>query len=180
MLDNQLIILLLNTINPQLTAAGIPGTPIAASYQPTQQGVYNEPAAYLHKVGDVARGWPEKTYVWDDVLQQETYTETQIYETSFQISSLAIQWPGNVTQMTASDVLNLILYTLQNDITIQTLQAQGVGIYKVGDIRNPYFIDDVGRFEANPSLDFTLVHKQIISVAAPYTTDVEVTILPVT
>lgn len=177
MLDNQLIELILSTINPQLVVAGIPGTPIAQGNQPTQQGVFKKPAAYLHKIGDHRIGWPEKVYQWDGAVERST--DHTAYQTMFQVSALATQDPSDVNQLTASDVLNLVTYCLQTDVTVSTLSAQGVGILQINNLDNPYFVDDRGRWEASPSMTFTVTHAQIINTTAPYTDLVHFTTLPV-
>lgn len=179
MFDNQLIALILSTLNQQLVVAGIPGMPIVQANQPTNQGVLQEPAAYLHKVGDHRIGWPEKIYVWNENTQQEENHDRTSYQTMFQISTLATQVAGNVSQLTASDYLNLISYILQSDVTIGILSANGVGILHIGQIANPYFKDDRDRYEASPSLTFTLTHNQVINTTAPYTEIVNFNLLPI-
>lgn len=104
---------------------------------------------------------------------------TQQYETTFQIMTLATQNASTPNQYTASDILNAIAYILQNDSTIQTLEAQGIGILRIIDIRNPPFIDDRDRYEYGPSFDFTLTHKQIITSQAPILQSEEVDIYSV-
>lgn len=163
MLDNQLIALIRNTIIASEADAGIPNTPIAQAFQPTQQGVNSVPTAYLHKVGDRRVGYPQRLDVWnagDEVMEHQ---ELQQYETTFQISVLATQKPATPDDYTASDILNLIAYTLQCQKAVELFAAQGVGIERVMAVRNPYFLDDKQRFEASPSFDFIMTHKQIIS-----------------
>ena len=163
MLDNELIKLFREIVLAQEAAAGIKGTPIKQAFQPTQQGVNTKPTAYFHKVGDRPVGCPHRKDEWDDGAKKLIHTETQQYETTFQISTLATQDPNTPEQYTASDVLNLIRYILQSTKTIAEFQANGVGIYRVAEVQNPYFLDDHHRNEASPYLRFTLTHKQIIS-----------------
>lgn len=163
MLDNQLIALIRNTIIASEAIAGISGTPIAQAFQPTQQGVNTVPTAYLHKVGDRRYGYPSRIDTWDADNEIMIHTELQQYESTFQMSALATQKPTTPDAYTASDILNLIAYTLQNGNSIAAFEAQGVGIERVTAIRNPYFLDDKQRFEASPSFDFVMTHKQIIS-----------------
>ncbi len=49
---------------------------------------------------------------------------------------------------------------IQSDSARKTLLMQGVGILRVTDVRNPYFTDDKDNFEASPSFDFVLTHRQ--------------------
>lgn len=179
MLDNALIALVISTISAQEAIAGIPGTPIAQAFQPTQQGVAKTKTAYLHKLGDRRVGSPYRTNIWDADNEVEVHTETQQYETDFQISVLSTQNPSTPEAYTASDIVNLIAYTLQSTKTIETLEAQGVGILRVREVRNPYFMDDRARYEASPSFDFTLTHKQIISSTVGIISDKEFRILSV-
>ena len=174
MFDNPLITLLISTIIAGEPVAGIPNTPLAQAFQPTQQGVNTGPTAYLYKIYDVALGSPQRSDVWNQTSETIVHTETQEYETTFQISALSTQDPNNQNQLTASDILNLIRSILQSTSTIAALAAQGVGMLRVHDIRNTPFVDDRGRNEYSPSLDFTVQHKQIITSTAPIVSEVEI------
>lgn len=99
------------------------------------------------------------------------YTETQQYMTTFQFSALATQDPSNVASLTASDIVNYAAAIMQSLTTIQTLQAQNIGILKIGDIRNPAFSDDRQRYEYSPSFDVTFTTKQVISSVQPIITE---------
>lgn len=174
MLDNVLIPLIISTILTGEAIAGISGTPIAQAFQPTQQGVNTAPTAYLYKIGDHPLGMPERADSWDEPSGTIIHVETQDYETTFQISALSTQDPLNQTQYTASDILNLIRSILQSSASIAALQAQGVGVLKIEQVRNLPFVDDFDRHEYQPSLDFTVQHKQIIVSTAPIVASVEI------
>ena len=167
MIDNQLIALIISTIIDGEATAGIPGTPIRQSFQPTNQGVNTRPTAYMQKVGDRRIGFPKYGDVWDSINEIMVHQELQQYESTFQMSVLATQNPLTPTAYTASDILNFIASILQSSTTVATLESQGVGIIRISDIRNPYFIDDRERNEASPSFDFVLTHKQIIMSTMP-------------
>ncbi len=179
MLDNTLFALIISTIISGEETAGISGTPIKQAFQPTNQGINSIPTAYLYKIGDRRYGYPYRTNIWDADSQTMVTQDIQQYETTFQISALATQDPKNPTQYTASDILNLIAYILQNSTTIAIFEAQGVGIERVMDVRNPYFLDDKQRYQASPSFDFILTHKQIVTSTAPILQDTELNILTV-
>lgn len=99
------------------------------------------------------------------------HTETQNYETTFQLSALATQNPATPSQYTASDLVNLCAYILQSNTAIATFEAQNVGILRVTEVRNPYFMDDRDQWEASPSFDFTLTHQQAITTSTPIVSD---------
>ncbi len=173
MFDNQLIALIISTLIAGEAVADIPNTPILQAFQPTQQGVNVDPTLYLFKVGDRRFGWVERKDVWDEGAMVMRHQETQQYETTFQISALATQNPKTPNAYTASDILNLAAYILQSADAIATLEAQGVGILRVTDVRNPYFSNDKQRNQASPSFDFTLTHKQVILSLVPIVTTTE-------
>jgi hypothetical protein len=179
MRDNALIRLIRETIIAQEAIAGIPGTPIAQAFQPTQQGVKKVPTAYIYKVGDRRRGYPERTEFWDEDEEEMIHTESQWYETTFQISALSIQDPADTDQLTASDIVNQIAYIMQSETTVDALQAQGVGVLKVNDVDNPYFTDDKDRNEAAPSFDVVVTHKQIVTTVSPVLLSTEFNIITV-
>lgn len=183
--DNALFTLILTVLNGQLADVGLAGTVIVKAYQDVREGVEASPlnaptkSAYLTKLFDKRDGFPREDYIWDDINEIEVRTQLQLYHSTFQLSALAVQTPGNTTQLTASDVANLIAALLQNANTMRLFQAQGVGILAITDIRNPYFLDDRDRYEASPSFDFTLVHNQVLTKSVPFSDTVTVTLLPV-
>src|SRR4051794_18389311 len=113
-LDNQLFALIISTLVAGEAAAGITGTPIKQAFQPTQQGVNTAPTAYIYKIGDARLGSPAKKDQYNSDTNRMVHTETQQYESTFQINTLASQNPNTPERYTASDILNLISYILQS------------------------------------------------------------------
>lgn len=179
MLDNQLIALTIQILIAGEAAAGIPGTPIAAAFQPTLQGVNTEPTGYIYKIGDHRYGSPLRSDKWDTDSNTMVHTESQQYETTFQLSALATQNPNSPDQYTASDIVNLMAAILQSSVAIQTFQQNNVGILRITDARNPYFMDDREQYEASPSFDFILTHKQTIITATPISQTTELQVVQV-
>lgn len=179
MFDNGIIQIIISTISSQLSTAGVSGLSIKQSFQPTQQGVNTQPTAYFFKIGDRRIGSPSREDVWDSVNLKMVHTESQWYETSFQISVLSTQDPTNTSQMTASDICNALAYILQSSQTIDTFINQGLGLLNVMQVRNMYFVDDRGRHEALPSFDFTITHKQTISNDIDVLQSTEIGIYPI-
>jgi hypothetical protein len=167
MLDNPLFTLLIQILIAGEATAGISGTPIAQSFQPQQQGVNSEPTVYLHKLFDKRYGSVFREDVWDANTSTMVHTESQQYETTFQLSALSTQNPATPAQYTASDLCNLCASILQSSVALATLKANQIGIERITDVRNPYFSDDRGQNEASPSFDFVITHKQIITSSVP-------------
>lgn len=170
MFDNQLIVLVRTLLIAGESAAGIAGTPIKQAFQPTNQGVNTQPTAYFFKVGDQDIGSPQQNDVWDEDAERMVHTQLQQVATTFQIGVLATQSPSTPDAYTASDIVNQIRAIMISQPFIEGLEAvrpHPVGILKPGNPRNPYFTDDRGQNEANPSFDFTLTHKQVIITTSP-------------
>lgn len=206
MLDNQLITLIIQILNTGFANLGVPamtGVLVKQANQPTQQGANSAPTVYLTKIGDRRIGSMKRSSVWVPATSLNITTESgteittesgnpigtdagsmvntqlQQYETSFQLSVLATQDPSDLTALTASDILNYAAFVMQADDCISALESNGIGILRINQVRNPYFSDDRQRFEAVPSFDFTLTHKQIIVKNAPIISTEEFIILPV-
>ena len=160
MKDNDLIRLFLPIINQGLIDAGYTGVVTKQANQPTQQGINTGPTVYFYKIGDHRYGFLRRDDVWDEDTLTMVHTEIQQYETTFQVSCLVLQNPSNPYLYTASDLVNEVAAIMQSDKTRAILATENVGILRVTDVANPYFVDDRDQFEANPSFDFVLTHKQ--------------------
>jgi hypothetical protein len=156
MTDNQFIQLFLPIINAGLIADGFPNTVVQAANQPTQQGVPLIQTVFFFKLANKRYGFLGRYDLWDSVHSTMAHTESQYYETTFQVSAFVPQNPKTPNQITASDLVNEVASIMQADTTLATLNAAGVGILRITDITNPYFISDKDQFKASPSFDFTL------------------------
>jgi hypothetical protein len=159
MTDNQLIQLFLPIIQAGLIADGFTDVITKQANQPTQQGVNTGPTVYFFKVASKRYGFLGRWDKWDSLDSEMVHTESQYYETTFQISTLVRQLPMTPNQYTASDLANEVASIMQSDNTRAILNASGVGILRVTDIANPYFVDDRDQFEASPSFDFVLTSQ---------------------
>ena len=158
MTDNDVIRLFLAELNTQMTALGHTVT-ILQSYQPTKQGTASSAAMYFHKIGDRRLGSPRRLSEWDALSGAMIDYDTQLMETTFQLSALVRQ-PDTLT---ASDILNDAAMVMQSEQFIKTLKADGVGILRIGEIRNPYFQDDRDQFQAMPSFDFIVSYNRTVN-----------------
>lgn len=188
MLDNALFTLLISIIEAAEPGVGIPnikgkpGVPVQQSFQPTQEGVPTGPAAFLHIIGYQRVGSPYRADIWNPDLGVEVHTEIQQMATTFQLSGLSTQDPNLPNQYTAGDIVTLLSAVMQSDSTLKVLRdgsAGEVGIQRVLEIRNPYFKDDRDRNEANPSFDFIITHKLIVTSEVPVLESTELAIYDV-
>lgn len=165
----------------QIVVSGppFPAVTIVQSYQPRIEGANSEPTLYLSKIGDKRIGSPEQSQKWNVDRSQEFNTYSQQYETTFQLASWCAQNPAITNSITAGDILNAAAKVLQCMPTTALLESKDVGILRISDIRNLYIVDDREQFEATPSFDFVLTHKQVIVSATPYVTKTEVQVVSV-
>jgi hypothetical protein len=159
MTDNQLIQLFFPIIQTGLVTNGFPNVIVKQANQPTQQGVNTGPTVYFFKVSSKRYGFLGRKDRWDSDAETMIHTESQYYETTFQVSALVQQNPKTPNQYTASDLVNEVASILQSDNTIDTFNESGIGILRVTDLVNPYFVDDRDQFEASPSFDFVLISQ---------------------
>jgi len=177
--DNQVIKVLYSILRAGLTEYGFPLVALKQSNQPTQQGVNRLPTVYFFKVSDRRYGFLKSEDKWNADTQVMVHTESQTYESIFQLSALAIQDPKDTDSITASDLVSYAASILQSDLTVQALLAEGIGILRITDIRNPYFKDDRDQFEASPSFDFTLVYDRTRVTQSPVLESFDVGTYPV-
>lgn len=167
MQDNELFQLFLPIISSGLIALGYGTVVVRQSFVPTQFGAQSAPAVYCFKIHDHRYAFPERVNQWNTSVMD--LTETQWMETMFQVLSWAPQDPTDTTLPTASDLANITAQIMASDSTRATLKASNVGILRIAEVTNPYFIDDKNRHEANPSFDFTLTHRRVLTSTVPST-----------
>lgn len=164
--DKELIIAVKEALEIGLTAREVDAG-VKQSYQPTQQGVPTGPTIFIHLLQSKRFGWLTRTNKWDHDEEKIVHEERQWYESTFQVDALSIQDPADLTGPTAADLVSIAASIMQSDATRAFLRTKAIGIYRVTDERNPYYIDDKDRFEASPSFDFTLTHERIVKSTEP-------------
>ena len=160
MKDNDLIRVFLPIIQNALIEQGYTNVQVKQSNQPTLQGANTAPTVYFYKLSDKRYGFLYRKDEYDEIEEVMRHTEEQWYETSFQLQAWVRQRPITPNQYTASDLVNEVAAILQSDSTLSQLAANDIGILRIMDIRNPYYTDDRDEFEASPSFDFILTHRQ--------------------
>lgn len=160
---------------PQL--ASITGITVAQNFQPVQAGRQSAPAIYFVKVGGKRYGFTgtRDTYVPPTdppppppaALGTFRHEEIQFYEQRYQFMALVPQSPARPMALTASDVLDTVAGIIGSDACRGALRAQGVGILRITDVRNPQFTNDQNRFEADPSFDVVFTHTRTLESVVP-------------
>lgn len=163
MTENELYTLVIATINAGLASFAL-GVPIVVrqAFQPRVQGTPDGAAILLSNVNTRRYGFLARSDVWVDpvgpVDGYMRHTETQAMQVKIQCNALSPPSPppAGKPAHTAADLVSYAAAILQSDVGRLQLQAAGVGIERVTDIRQPNFKDERDQFEASPSFDFTL------------------------
>lgn len=145
---------------------------IEQNNQPRTSGRPNKRALLLDQIHARRYGHVKREDLPDpDVPTRMIHRETQIYETTIQVSSLAKPPPVtgvlDVNEPTAADLANQAAAVMQSDATIAALRALDIGVLRITDVRTPHFRNDRDQFEAAPNFDFVLTHKQITVTTTP-------------
>ena len=177
--DNDLIRLFLPIINTSLIDNGFLNVTVKQANQPTQQGIQSNPAVYFFKVSSKRYGYLGRRDVWDEDTQSMQHAESQYFESVWQVSALVLQNPATPNQYTASDLVNEAASIMQSDNTRDILNKSGVGILRVSDLTNPFFVDDRDNFEASPSFDFVLTYENVRQGTSPIVSKIDGNIIGV-
>lgn len=147
--------------------AELPAPVVAQAWQPQAEGIMSGPAIYVGKVMDRRIGSPKRDSIPDpDNVKGVIRREIQQYETTFQVYGIWEQATGD-EPLTASDLANRAAALLQSDMGLDALRAGGAGMLRIGDVRDDKFVNGSDEYEASPSFDFVLTHKQVTLTKHP-------------
>lgn len=166
MKDNDLIVIFRSKISEALAKANW-NFPVIQLEQPTLQGANTDSTVYFQKLFDVPYGTAQRTKQWDAANNVFNDTEEQAYETTFKVSALIPQVPGDLSIPTPSDVVNYIQKYLSHRAIIAQMNKLGFRILRVTRVTNPYFTDDKSLMEAMPSFDIVITHSQSLTLTIP-------------
>ncbi|EAO0065956.1 hypothetical protein GPN87_003087 [Salmonella enterica] len=179
MRENELNSLLRGVLLDGLAARQLSTVAVKRSNQPTDQGPDSGPCLYFFVVNHHRCGAPQRSDKWDKEKGQMMHTESQWIETTYQITGSVMQDPADLDSPTANDLVFYASAILQSDNAIATLRKGGAGVYRITDGRNVFFKNDRDQYEASPSFDITLTHKDITVTTTPVISSVEAKIIRV-
>lgn len=159
--DKPLQILLRSELLKGFARYGVEGLPVIVGYPPVTTGK-RQRACYFFKVSKAARGWQQRSRTTDPATLQLTTQELQFWESLFQVQIFNPEDVNDMTQQTAEDLTEIARMIVQSQPFIKAMTAAGVGVQQPSSIRSPFFENEHGQFEANPSFDFTVSHKRVI------------------
>jgi hypothetical protein len=172
MTDNQLGILIRQTMIALLAQQGISDLPVIVAFQPTTQG-RDERGLYINAMPSRRYGWQERADVYDEVSGDQIHTEGQWHEQTFQVQGFTPANINDLNELRAKDLTEISAMLIASQPFLQALTAENVGLQRITEVRNPFFVNDEGNFEANPSFDFTVTHKRTIIQTTPSITSTD-------
>lgn len=173
MRENELNTLLRGVLLDGLAARQFSTVAVKRSNQPTDQGPDSGPCLYFFVVNHHRYGSPQRSDEWDKTNECMVHTEKQWIETTYQITGSVIQNPADLESPTANDLIFHASAILQSDAAISLLRKNGVGVYRITEGRNVFFKNDRDQYEASPSFDITLTHKDVTVTTTPVISSVE-------
>ncbi|POP42327.1 hypothetical protein CHU32_03575 [Superficieibacter electus] len=179
MRENDLNTMLRCVLLDGLAARQLTSVAVKRSNQPTDQGPDSGPCLYFFVVNHHRYGSPQRSDEWDKEKEMMIHTESQWIETTYQITGSVLQNPADLESPTANDLIFHASGILQSDNAISQLRKSDVGIYRITENRNIFFKNDRDQYEASPSFDITLTHKDITVTTTPVISSVEAKIIRV-
>ena len=159
MTNNEVWIILIGVIETGLADMSI-NTSVQQDYQPTQQGAPSSPFVALHNITNNRYGFKKNKTAYDADDDNLKQTQGVVMQRTYQVSAYAIENPSDDEALTAYDIVESVSSIMQSEKTQDTLLASGISIFRVTDIRSPFFTDDKDRNEAAPSFDFVISYSQ--------------------
>ena len=158
--DNDVLMVLFPILRAGLINLGVSGVALKQSYQPRQNGVNIGPVLFLHKISAPRYGFPGRKDTYNPSTQTFDHSESIWRTPTWQVDGLSTQDPSNLNQLTASDIVEAAADVLQQSSTRNALLVEEIGIERILDIRQTYFLNDRERHEQRPSFDFTLTYRR--------------------
>lgn len=167
MTDDQVWETLIALLTPLFIAeTGLTDAVIQQAQQPTQQSAPDPEFITMHRIHSRRYGWTEKKSQYNLGNNNFDAVDTQLIEATFQAQAFKTINPS-VSSLTPYDMALVLAGIMQLDATLDSLRTSGLNIYRITDVRVPYFVDDRQRVEQTPSFDFTLVHERAITSTVP-------------
>ena len=126
---------------------------------------------YISRIDNNRIGWQahRDKFINGKMIHREEYYEQVMY----QISAFKKRNPANISEQTASDVLNsLITYFMSSD-GVKYIRSLGYESFRVSRINQPAIVTDSENYEKFPSFDIALVLCQNEDVEEFYTNEIE-------
>lgn len=154
MTDNEVYIAIRHQMLAQMNDVGV-SIPVVAGFQSTKQG-REDSFVMFFPINEAGHGWQARNY--QVAGTDANHKETQLVEKTLQVQGLV----SDASELTATDLTATVRMIVNSLPFVDALKKQGVGAQRASGIRTPYFINDQGDYEQNPSFDFNVTfHREI-------------------
>jgi hypothetical protein len=143
----------------QLAEYGV-AVPVVAGYQSNKEGRENQFIMFF-PVDESAHGWQGRSY--SPNTDHAHHVERQIVEKTIQLQGFSDE-QGDHTALDLTSLARMVVNSLP---FVEAMRKSGVGVQRAGTIRTPFFINDHGDYEMNPSFDFKITHNRFINPITP-------------
>ncbi|MEX9216283.1 hypothetical protein AB7Z50_18530 [Providencia rettgeri] len=154
MTDNDVDIAIRKQLLIQLAEQGIT-IPVKAGFQSSKQG-REENMVMFFPISENGYGWQGRKY--DIQGRNANHQENQLSEKTYQVQALISRFDD----YTAGDVTAIVRMVVNSLPFVTTLKQQGIGVQRASNIRRPYFLNERGDYEQNPSFDFNVTFKRTV------------------
>lgn len=148
--------------------------PVVQKQQPTQQGLPfgdldnpNDGAVFIERLDDDNYLFKELKQTHNPSDHTFSETESQIAETTFQMSAIVPQNPSDTTRPTAADVAKALRMWMTSRYVMRKLTAQKFNILPPRALKNAWFVDDTGRNQAHAHFDYVLTYISADTIIKP-------------
>ncbi|AWS52251.1 phage gateway protein [Providencia rettgeri] len=152
MTDNDVDIAIRKQLLRQLVEVGI-DIPVKAGFQSTKQGREDNMVMFF-SINESGHGWQGRNYNVQG--NDANHQENQLSEKTYQVQAFITQ----LGPYTANDITAIARMVVNSLPFVTTLRKQGIGVQRATSVRQPYFVNDYGDYEQNPSFDFNVTFKR--------------------
>lgn len=170
MTDNDVYITIRRQLLKQLTEAGM-AIPVIAGFQSTKQGREGRFLMFF-PINEAAHGWQSRSY--NIAGRNANHRETQLAEKTLQVQGFGVD-----DSLTNGDIAALARMIVNSLTFVEALRREGIGVQRASGIRTPFFVNDRGDYEQNPSFDFNVTFHRELRPNTPATSVLNPKIIPV-
>lgn len=173
MKDNEMFILLRESLLEEYEKRSLLIPEIRKAFQPENIGIPTQPTIYLHKISDYRVGSPGVREEMDKGRGVMREITTQVMLATFQISATVLTDDDDPLALTASDLLKSAATVFQSRSFQRKALTAGANILRVGNIPGVDVSSDYAGREIQPFFELTLNHQDITIIDTSFITRTE-------
>lgn len=164
MKDSEVIKIFSEIINQGFIDQAVPFiVDLKSAYQPINVGVSANSGVYFSKLRDELLGSPLNNSKYDEQNEEIKNNFKQYVQSVYQIQVFHKPDVFDEDALTANDLARIVRNSLQLSSNIYTMNNNGLGVSKVGEIKNMPYRDDKNQFNMGPLFEIVLTHADEIT-----------------